>query len=456
MRKNPEESLEYRSVASLKTIFFLKTLTRGNKALKIFFMLNHILEQAVKKKASDIHLKVGSQPIIRKHGVLQPLFSKESKITSEDIEQIAFQVMSEEQQKVFLDKRQIDLSLGVPGLGRFRFNIFRQRGSLRIVIRTIQSEVPSLASLHLPNVIEKLALAKRGLILVTGATGSGKSTTLAAMVQHMNLQSHRHIITIEDPIEFLIKDEKSLISQRELGSDTTNFNEALRAALRQDPDVILIGEMRDRETIETALLAAATGHLVLSTLHTLNATETVNRIIGSFSLDHQQQIRLQLASVLKAVISQRLTSRPDNQGFAPATEILIHSTRIREMIEDPLRTPEIPKAIEEGLSTYGMQTFDQSLMRLVTEGVITYEEALRHATSSEDFAIKYSGIVHSDSADDKKWSDKKGYKTRIQDKWKNLTAIELEEIDDKTITQEKKGIRIRGQGRSRPTRRTKK
>ena len=406
-------------------------------------MLEDILKAAVEQGASDIHLKAGAMPIIRKHGELKPISKGAPHLRSQDVEQLAFQVMNEEQRQVFLEKRQVDLSFGVDGLGRFRLNVFKQRGSTRIVIRTIFTEVPPLSSLHLPKVVEKLALSKRGLILVTGATGSGKSTTLASMVDHMNRYTRRHILTIEDPIEFLIRDEKSLITQRELGSDTNSFYEALKASLRQDPDVIFIGEMRDKETIETALLAAATGHLVLSTLHTLHATETVNRIIGSFPMEQQQQIRLQLASVLRAVISQRLARRPDGQGFAPAVEVLISNARIREMIETPERTSEIPQAIEGGYAAYGMQTFDQSLMELVTDGVISYEEALRQATSPDDFAIRYSGIIHANPGD-KKWDEKLNYRKRIQDKWHNLTAIELENIDEQTITSTNKDVRIRG------------
>ena len=416
-------------------------------------MLNDILKAAVAQGASDIHLKAGAIPIIRKHGELLPIDSEASPITAEQVEQVALQVMNEEQKTIFSEKHQVDLSFGVSRLGRFRLNIFKQRGSMRIVIRTLPTEVPVLSSLHLPKVIKKLAMSERGLILVTGAAGSGKSTTLASMVNYINTHARRHILTIEDPIEFLIRDKKSLITQRELGSDTTSFHEALNASLRQDPNVILIGEMRNKETIETALLAAATGHLVLSTLHTLHASETVNRIIGSFPAEQQQQVRLQLASALRAVISQRLTQKPNEQGFAPAVEVLINTARVREMIEVPSKTSRLIQAIEEGHAAYGMQTFDQSLMGLVIDKVISYEEAMRHSTSPEDFSIKYSGVVSSSTSDNKKWEEKSEYKERIQDKWHNLTTIELENVEEHTITAVNSAVRIKGSRSPRKKRR---
>lgn len=411
-------------------------------------MLKNILEVATRKGASDIHLKAGSVPIFRKHGELAPMAHGTS-LTSEEIHNMALQVMNEREKEKFLNKLQVDLSFGISNLGRFRLNIFKQRGSTSIVIRLLSIGVPPLASLHLPKIIQNLALSEKGLILVTGVTGAGKSTTLASMVDHINTHVRKHILTIEDPIEFLIKDKNSLITQRELGSDAIGFHEALVSSLRQDPDVILIGEIRDKETIETALLAAATGHLVLSTLHTLHATETVNRIVGLFPGEQQYQVRLQLASVLRAVISQRLTRRPDGQGFAPAVEILINNTRIREMIQIPDKTHKIAQAVEEGHVAYGMQTFDQSLMNLVTNGVISYDEALRHSTSPEDFSIRYSGIVRTDTSDDKRWEDESKYENRIHDKWENIKTLELESIDETTDVGPDKDIRIKSSRRKR-------
>ena len=400
-------------------------------------MLQEILKAAVKYQASDIHIKVGSLPIIRQQGQLIPIrFGEESRpLSAEQVDKLAFSVMNEKQRQVFLEKSQLDLSFGVSNLGRFRLNIFKQRGSTRIVIRILPVEVPQLDELNLPPVVKDLATADRGLILVTGATGVGKSTSLAGMINHINTHMSKHIITIEDPIEFLIPDNKSLITQRELGSDAISFHEALRSSLRQDPDVILVGEMRDRETMETALWAASTGHLVLSTLHTLDTTETVNRIVGSFPVEQQQQVRLQLGSTLKAIISQRLIPKSDNKGFVPSVEILINTARVREMIENPEKTSLIPRAIEEGHTVYQMQTFDNSLMGLVLDKKISYNEALRYATSPEDFAIKYSGLISSTLGEDKKWEEKTEYKEHVSDKWENMTTVELESIPE-TVTRE--------------------
>lgn len=397
-------------------------------------MLHQILHEAIQKGASDIHLKVGSKPIIRKHGNLFPMDLQADLLTEEQIHQLTTQIMNKQQEEIFLAKNEVDLSFGLPDLGRFRVNIFKQRGSTRVVIRALPTTVPPLHTLNLPEVIEDLSLFERGLILVTGAVGSGKSTTMASMVDHINSHVCRHILTIEDPIEFLMPDKKSLVTQRELGSDTNSFHAALRAALRQDPNVILIGEMRDKETMEIALLAAATGHLVLSTLHTLHAVETINRIIGAFPAGQQQQVRLQLASTLTAVISQRLTQRPDQKGFVPAVEILINTARIREMIEVPQKTPQIAQAIEEGYAAYGMQTFDQSLINLVIDKVIDYDEAVRHCTSPEDFAIKYSGLIGSSTSDDKGWKDKTNYREHIKSRWQEVPDVELEQVDDMTAT----------------------
>jgi twitching motility protein PilT len=296
----------------------------------------------------------------------------------------------------------MDLSYGVPGLGRFRVSVYMQRGTIGMVFRSIPYNIPSLDSLNLPPVLKKLAMEERGLILVTGTTGSGKSTTLAAIIDYVNQARTCNIITVEDPVEYLHKDKKSIISQREIGFDTLSFANALRGALRQDPDVILVGEMRDMETIETALTAAETGHLVMSTLHTLDATETINRIIAVFPPFQQRQIRIQLSSVIKGVISQRLVPRADGKGRVPAVEVMIATNRIRECIDDKEKTKQIHDAIAQGFISYGMQTFDQSLMQLYTKQLITYDEALRQSTNPDDFALKVSGISStSDSSWDK-------------------------------------------------------
>jgi twitching motility protein PilT len=284
-------------------------------------------------------------------------------------------------------------------------NSFQQRGTVGIVFRVIPFGVKSIEHLHLPKVIQSIAMEQRGLILVTGTTGSGKSTTLAAMIEYINANRTCHIMTIEDPIEFLIRDRRSIVNQREIGVDTQSFSTALRSALRQDPDVILVGEMRDFETIETAITAAETGHLVMSTLHTLDATETINRIISVFPPYQQKQIRLQLASILKAVISQRLVPRADGKGRVPALEVLVSTARIRECIADKDRTKEIHDAIAKGYTTYGMQTFDQSLMSLVKQKLVTYDEALKHVSNPDDFALRFRGIG---STSDGTWDEFEG------------------------------------------------
>jgi twitching motility protein PilT len=298
--------------------------------------------------------------------------------------------------------RECDLAYGIPGLGRFRVNVFQQRGTVAAVFRVIPFGVKSIEQLLLPKIIESIAMEQRGLILVTGTTSSGKSTTLAGMIEHINSNRTCHIVTIEDPIEFLIRDRRSIVNQREIGVDTQSFASALRAALRQDPDVILVGEMRDFETIETAITAAETGHLVMSTLHTLDATETINRIISVFPPYQQKQVRLQLASILKAVISQRLVPRADGKGRVPALEVLISTARVRECIADKDRTKELHDAIARGFTTYGMQTFDQSLMHLVRTGLVTYDEALKNVSNADDFALRFRGIA---STSDGTWDE---------------------------------------------------
>jgi twitching motility protein PilT len=363
--------------------------------------LNEILQVALRGGASDIHLKAGLPPMFRVDGTLVPL--KDGKrLSPEDIARMVFGIMNEFQKEKFKASNEVDLAYGVPGLGRFRVNVFQQRGTVGCVLRVIPFKVMTIKDLNLPPILEKVALEERGLILVTGTTGSGKSTTLAAMVDHINATETDHIMTIEDPIEFLIRDKRSVINQREVGVDTVSFSQALKSALRQDPDVILVGEMRDLETIETALTAAETGHLVLSTLHTLDAVETINRIVSAFPPYQQKQVRLQLGAILRAVVSQRLVPRADGKGRVAAVEVLRTTARVREMIEDKDRTKELEDAISQGFQTYGMQSFDQSLMSLVKQNLITYEEAKRQATNPDDFALRFSGIS---ATSDSKWDD---------------------------------------------------
>jgi twitching motility protein PilT len=361
--------------------------------------LNEILQIALRGGASDIHLKAGLPPMFRVDGSLVPL-KDGRRLPPEEVARMAFGIMNDYQKEKFKTTNEVDLAYGVPGLGRFRVNVFQQRGTLGVVLRVIPFKIQSIEQLMLPKVLEKVAGEQRGLVLVTGTTGSGKSTTLAAMIDHINATETCHIMTIEDPIEFLIRDKRSIVNQREVGVDTMSFGQALKSALRQDPDVILVGEMRDLETIETALTAAETGHLVLSTLHTLDATETINRIISAFPPYQQKQVRLQLGSVLRAVISQRLVPRADGKGRVPAIEVLLATARVRELVEDKDRTKEIPDAIAQGHLSYGMQTFDQSLMALLKGGLISYEESLRQATNPDDFALRVSGIS---GTSDSKW-----------------------------------------------------
>jgi len=361
--------------------------------------INELLTTAVTRGASDLHIKVGTYPIMRVNGELVSL-DQQSKISPEDVVAILSATMNDTQKKRYLEKKEVDLSYGITGLGRFRVNIFQQRGTVGMVFRVIPMKILTIEELGLPKILEKLAIEPRGLILVTGTTGSGKSTTLAAMIEHMNTYKTMHIMTIEDPIEFLYRDKKSLINQREIGNDADSFANALRSALRQDPDVILVGEMRDFETIQTALTAAETGHLVLSTLHTIDASETINRIITIFPPYQQKQIRMQLASVVRGVVSQRLVPRADGSGRVAAVEVMISTATIRECIMDQDKTRKIHDVIAAGASQYGMQTFDQSLYKLYTQNLITYEEALLRCNNPDDFALKVKGIQ---STSDTRW-----------------------------------------------------
>ena len=353
--------------------------------------INELLQIAVERKASDIHLKVGSHPMCRIDGDLTEL-TEMKRLMQEDTLQMAFSMMNGRQKQRFKEELELDLSYDVPGLGRFRVNAFQQRGKVGLVLRIIPSRILSVRELMLPPVLEKICQERRGLVLVTGTTGSGKSTTLAAMVDYINAQRSEHIITIEDPIEFLHRDKRSLVNQREIDVDTRSFPAALRAAMRQDPDVVLVGEMRDFETIETALHAAETGHLVFSTLHTTDAAETINRIISVFPPHHQKQIRIQLGQVLKAVISMRLVPRADGIGRVPAAEVMITTPYIRECVEQKEKTKFIREQIALGTSQYGMQTFDQALFQLYKGGLITLEEALRRATNPDEFKLRIEGV----------------------------------------------------------------
>jgi twitching motility protein PilT len=379
--------------------------------------VNELLKKAHSVSASDLHIKVGSPPILRIHGELTPITS-EKRLSQEDAMKIAFSVMTPGQGEIFKKKNDIDLAYSVPGLGRFRCNIFIQRGTIGMVFRVIPMRIPTIEELLLPEVIKKISMEQRGLILVTGTTGSGKSTTLAAMIDMINTNRTEHIMTIEDPIEYLHRDKKSIVNQREIGSDTESFSKALRQSLRQDPDVILVGEMRDFETIQTALVAAETGHLVLSTLHTIDATETINRVISVFPPYQHKQVRMQLSSVLKAIISMRLVPRADGKGRVPAVEILIATATMKDCIMDPDKTRLIPDVIEQGMIHYGMQSFDQSLFGLFKSGLITYEEALKRATNPDDFVLKVKGIQSTSEISIEEQLSMKAEKPEDKDKMK--------------------------------------
>lgn len=353
--------------------------------------INLLLKKVVEMNASDMHIKAGSYPIIRIDGGLSDM-PDEPKLTMDDTREIAKSVLKEGQWEEFQKTHDIDIAYSVPGFSRFRCNCYMQRGSVGVVFRAIPLNILDIEQLHLPEVLKKIALEPRGLILVTGTTGSGKSTTLASMVDYINANRTDNVITIEDPIEYLHRDKKSIVSQREVGSDTDSFAKALRASLRQDPDVILVGEMRDFETIQTAMTAAETGHLVLSTLHTADAVETINRVISVFPPYQHKQVRMQLASILRASISMRLIPKADGKGRVPAVEILIATEMIKSCIEDSDKTKLIHDVIAEGTSQYGMQTFDQSLLSLYRKEYITYEDALSRSTKPNDFALMVKGV----------------------------------------------------------------
>ena len=376
--------------------------------------LNDILTVAVKAKGSDIHIKTGLPPIVRIDGRLHPI-PNAPRLSAEDVSSMAYSMMNPRQRQIFEESWEVDLAHAVPGLGRFRVSAYHQRGTVAMVMTRNTME-----GLNLPPVLKKICAEERGLVLVTGTTGSGKSSTLAAMIDYINQNRTCNIITVEDPVEFLHRDNKSIISQREVGCDTQTFASALKGALRQDPDVILVGEMRDLETIETAMTAAETGHLVMSTLHTMDAAETINRVIGVFPPYHQRQVRIQLAGILKGVISQRLVPKADGKGRVPAVEIMLGTARVRECIDDENKTKEIHDAIAQGFVTYGMQTFDQSLMKLLTSGLITYDEAMRQSSNPDDFALKMSGIS---STSDSSWE---GFEHKAEEAAAEPESLEIE------------------------------
>ncbi len=353
--------------------------------------LDELLVQGVKRHASDLHLKASAHPVLRIHGHLE-VADDLPVLTREFLRRTAMRLLGEERYNDMMAGQEKDLGYQLQGMGRFRINLFLAQGEVRAVLRHIPERIPVFEELHLPKALERLALERRGMIMVTGITGSGKSTTLAAMIDFMNRSRNDHIVTIEDPIEFVHADRKCVISQREIGHDSTTFAQALRAALRQDPDIILVGEMRDAETMEVALHAAETGHLVLSTLHTLNATETVNRIISTFPPHQEEQIRGQLAAVIQGIVSQRLVVRADGKGRVPAVEVMLATGLIRDCVREAKKTPEIPAVIAAGQAQYGMQTFDQSLLALYRDEMITYETARDTATNPDDFDLKVKGI----------------------------------------------------------------
>lgn len=360
-----------------------------------------ILNVAIQGGASDIHLKAGLPPLFRIRGGLVPARGVQ-RLAPADLLGLVEQMTTPAQREALQTDRDVDFAFAIPQMGRFRVNAFYQRGRLGMVLRVIAGEVRTIADLDLPPILERIVGEHRGLVLVTGATGSGKSTTLAAMLNHINVTRPAHIVTIEDPIEFVFRDRRSIINQREIGEDATTFARALRAAMRQDPDVILVGEMRDQETISTALTAAETGHLVMSTLHTIDAAETVDRIINMFPPHQHQQIRTSLAGSLNAVLSQRLVKRVGNRGRVAAMEIMLVTARIRELLTDASRFHELREAIAQGQRNYGMQTFDQSLMGLLKAGIIAQEEALENCTNRDDFLLRLAGVQ---GTSDSQWDD---------------------------------------------------
>ena len=380
--------------------------------------LKKMLIEMLNRKASDLHVRVGIRPHLRVNGVLEQIAV--DPLTIDDVESVVGQLLNEKQVERFHHKNEMDLALSVAKLGRFRINMFRQRGTSGIAIRAVNTIVPSFDELNLPPVIGELAKERRGLIVVTGTTGSGKTTTLASMIENMNANRVDNILTIEDPIEYIYRDKKSIITQREVGADTDSFATALKHALRQDPDIILLGEIRDLDTMSIALTAADTGHLVLTTLHTLNTVETLSRIVSFFPPHQHDQIRLLLAGTLKAVICQRLLTRCDVPGRVPAMEVLVSTAAVRDCIMNKEKTVDIPDLIEQGGQQYGMVTFDQSIMRLYRSGMISFEEAMNQCSNPDDFDLRVKGI------------------TGAADRWDKEEITDVDEVEEKAPEDMKK------------------
>jgi len=357
-----------------------------------------VLQQMVQRNASDLHLKIGRPPTLRIDGEMKQI--EIPALKPDDLKALTEQIMSPQSLKEFAEAHEADFALGVPGIGRFRVNAYQQRGTIAFAFRAVPFQARTISELNLPPVCEQIAMSPRGLVLVTGITGSGKSTALASMIHFINQNRQANIITIEDPIEFLHRDIKSHINQREVGTDTGSFEQALRRVLRQDPDILLIGEIRDLETLDTALKAADTGHLVFSTLHTTDATQTINRVLSFYPPHQQAEVRFMLSSALRAIVSLRLVPRSDKPGRVPASEVLINTAAVRDNIRDMTKSLNIPELIREGTIQYGMQSFDQSLMNWYTKGVISYESALFYATSPAEFALRVQGVA---GAGDTSW-----------------------------------------------------
>ena len=377
-----------------------RTPESGTRAIESTFDYRGVLRQMLEENASDLHLKVGCAPTLRVDGTLKTL--NMPPLRSDDMKALADQIMPPKRRREFDELKEADFALGVPGIGRFRVNAFQQRGTIAYAFRVVPFQAQTIAELNLPPVVEQIALKPRGLVLVTGITGSGKSTALAAMIQYINQNRSANIITIEDPIEFLHRDNKARINQREVGTDTATFEQALRRVLRQDPDVLLVGEIRDLPTLDTAMKAADTGHLVFSTLHTTDASQTINRILSFYPPHQQAEVRFLLASALEAVISMRLIPRSDKPGRVPAVEVLVNTAAVRDNIRDMGKSLNIPELIAGGTVQYGMQSFDQSLMNWYQKGVISYENALYSATNPSEFALRIQGVA---GASDSKWEN---------------------------------------------------
>jgi twitching motility protein PilT len=384
--------------------------------------IKRVLQRMVDLKASDLHVKVGTKPTARVNGTLTPL--DEAAPSQADLESVVDQILTPKQKRVFEETKEVDFAFGVTGLARFRTNFYQQRGTTAMVFRQVPATIPAFEELNLPPVLEDLALRPRGLVLMCGTVGCGKSTTLAAMIDSVNRREPRNIITIEDPVEFLFRDKKCTISQREIGLDTATFGEGLKHILRQDPDVIMIGEIRDPETMRIALMAADTGHLVLSTLHTIDATQTVNRIISFFPPHQHEEVRFMLASTLQGVIALRLVPRSDREGRLPAVEVMLVTATIREYLMDAEKTSLIKSTIAEGVSQYGMQTFDQSIMKHYTEGKISMENALRYCSNPTEFELRVKGI-HATS--DESWKTFEQQKDAPKEGPKEVTNKDFKE-----------------------------